>query len=121
MTASASFLIAILGAWAWTGFVAPAIARGFGVPMASGWRLDRRNQYLSKLYYVWACGVFAAGSGLFLFITLRQCLYCGLSVGRFPHLSGPTVAVRLIICSAAGWLFGVLSAPRHEVSDLPLQ
>lgn len=121
MIASASFLIAVLGAWLWASFVAPAIARGFGVPMASGWRLDRRNQHLSKLHYVWACGVFAAGSGLFLFITLRQYLCCILIAGAFPRVSGSYLALRLIICLAAGWFFGVFTAPQHEMSDFPLR
>ena len=80
MIASASSLTAILVAWLWAGFVAPTIARGFDVPMASGWRISRRNQYLSKLQYVWTCGVFAAG-----------------------------------------WVFGVLTAPQHEMSDFPLR
>jgi len=119
--ASASFLIALLGAWLWTSFVAPAIARGFGVPMASGWRLNRRNQHLGRLNYVWGCGMFAGGSGLFLFITLRQYLCCILIAATFPHLSGPSLALRLIICLAAGWLFGVFTAPQREMSDFPLR
>jgi hypothetical protein len=121
VVASASFLIAILSAWLWTSSVAPAISRSFGVPMASGWRLVRRNQHLGKLHYVWGCGVFAGASGLFFFITLRQWLYCKLMTGRFPALSGPHLALRLIICLAAGWLFGVCTAPQHEMSDFPLQ
>jgi hypothetical protein len=50
--ASASFLIAVRGAWLWSSFVAPVIARGFGVPMVPGWRLSRRNQHLSEPDYV---------------------------------------------------------------------
>ena len=121
MIASASVLIAILGAWVWASFVAPAIARSFGVPIASGWRLDRHNQHLRKLHYVWGCGAFAVGSGLFLFITLRQYLYCMLIAARFPHLTGPSLALRLIICVAAGWLFGVFTVPQHEISDFPIR
>jgi hypothetical protein len=119
--ASASLVIAIMGAWLWTSFVAPAIARGFGVPIASGWRLNRRNQHLSKVHYVWGCGVFAGGSGLFLFVLLRQYLYCILIVGRFPHLSGPNLASRLIICLAAGLVFGIFTAPQRETSDFFLR
>jgi hypothetical protein len=118
---SASLLVAILGAWVWTSFVVPAIARGFGVPMASGWRLGRRNQDLRKLHYVWGCGVFAVGSGLFLFITLRQFLCCKLITGRFPPPDEPYLALRLIICLAAGWLFGVFTAPRQEIADFFLR
>ena len=59
--ALASFLMATLGVWLWTGFAAPPVARSFGQPMLSGWRLDRRNRYLSKPDYVWICGVFARG------------------------------------------------------------
>lgn len=121
MISLASLLIAILGAWVWAGFVVPAALRGFGVPMASGWRLGRRNQHLSKLHYVWGCGVFALGSGLFLLITLRQYLCCMLTVDRFPHVSAPDIAARLIICLTAGWLFGVFTAPQHEMSDFPLR
>ncbi len=117
MIALSSFLIAILGAWLWTGYVAPAISRNFGVPIVSGWRLDRRNRYLSKLHYVWGCGVFAVGSGLFFFITLRQCLCCLLIAESFPRLRGPQLGLRLIISLAAGWLFGVSTAPQHEMSD----
>jgi hypothetical protein len=119
--ASAHLLTAILGAWLWTSFVAPAISRGFGVPMASGWRLSRRNQHLSKVHYVWGCGVFAVGSGLFLFVTLRQYLYCILIVGKLPHLSGPHLALRLTICLAAGLIFGIFTAPLREMSDFLLQ
>jgi hypothetical protein len=63
--ASASIFIAAMGAWLWTSFVAPVIARGFGVPMVSGWRLNRCNQHLSKSDYMWGCGAFAVGTGLF--------------------------------------------------------
>jgi hypothetical protein len=69
MMALADFLIPILAAWLWTGFVAPAVLRGFGVPLASGfWRLDRRNRHLSKQQYVRGVGVFAWGTGMFLFL-----------------------------------------------------
>ena len=121
MIAAASFLIAIIGAWLWTSFAAPPITRSLGMPMVSGWRLDRHNRHMSKRGYVWGCGVFAVGSGLFLFITLRQCLYCELLTKRLPHLSGPTLAIRLIVCLAGGWLFGVLTAPQHEMSDFPFR
>jgi hypothetical protein len=118
---SASFLIAILGAWLWTSFAAPAIARGFGVPMLSGWRLVRRNQHLMNTHYVWACGVFTVGSGLFLFLTLRQYLYCRLVMHGFSQLTGPYLALRLIICFVAGWLFGLFTAPRNTMSNFPLR
>ena len=121
MIASASFLIAVLGAWLWSSFVAPVIARGFGVPMLSGWRLNRRNQHLSKPDYVWGCGAFAVGTGLFTFLTLRQCLYCTIEYVRFPHLAGSYLGLRLVICVAAGLLFGVFTAPHHEMSDFPLR
>ena len=121
MIALASFVVAISVAWPWSSFVAPAIIRIFGVPMASGWRLARRNQHLSKLHYVWGYGVFSVGSGLFLFATIRQCLYCKLIVDRFPHLSGPNLALRLLICLAAGLLFGAFTAPEREMSDFLLR
>lgn len=118
---SASFLIAILGAWLWTGFAAPAVARSFGLPMVSGWRLDRCNRHLSKPDYVWGCGVFAVGTGLFALLNLRQCLYCELTANRLPHFSGSILALRLIICLAGGWLFGILTPPQQEMSDFPLR
>lgn len=68
---------------------------------------------------MWGLGAFAAGSGLFWFITLRQYLCCMLIAARFPHLSGPSLALRLIICTAAGWLFGVFTVPQHGMSDFP--
>ncbi|MGA8428808.1 MAG: hypothetical protein WB729_03230 [Candidatus Sulfotelmatobacter sp.] len=121
MIALVTCLIAILGAWLWTSFAAPAICRAFGVPMVSGWRLARQNQRLTKPYYVRACGLFAIGSGLFLFFTLKQCLYCSLIVGRFPHVSGTILAVRLIVCLMAGWIFGVFTAPQTGMSGFPLR
>jgi len=116
---SASFLVAVLCAWLWTAFVAPPITRSLGVPMVSGWRVGKRNRHLSKQDYVWGCGVFAAGSGLFLCLALWQCLYCRLVANRFPHLGGRALAIRLIICLAGGLLFGILTAPQHEMSDFP--
>ena len=121
MIASADILIAGLAAWLWTSFVAPVIARGFGVPIVSGWRLNRRNQHLSKSEYVWGCGAFAFGTGLFTFLTLRQCLYCIITSDKLPHLAGSYLGPRLLLCIAAGWLFGVFTAPQREVSDFPLQ
>jgi hypothetical protein len=39
--------------------------------MASGqWKWNRRNQHLSKRQYVWSFGVFAWGTGAFLFFAL---------------------------------------------------
>lgn len=89
--------------------------------MASGWWLNRRNQHLSKPDYVWGCGAFAVGTGLFALLTLRQCLYCIIACVRFPHLVGSYLGLRLLICVVAGLLFGVFTAPQREVSDLPLR
>jgi hypothetical protein len=119
LIAWASFAISILCAWVWASYLAPAIIRGFGVPVASGWRLVRRNQYLSRLHYVWGCGVAAVGSGLFLFISLRQCMCCFLIAHKFPRVSGPYLGLRLIICLGAGWLFGVFTAPQYETLEFP--
>ena len=121
MIPSASLFVAIVAAWLWTGFAVPPITRSFGVPMVSGWRLGKRNRHLNKQDYVWCCGVFAVGSGLFLFIMLWQSLYCILVAGRFPHLGGRTLAIRMIVCLAGGLLFGIFTAPRHEMSDFPLR
>jgi hypothetical protein len=115
-----SLLIAILVAWLWAGFAAPAIVRNFGVPIVSGLRLARQNRHLYKPYYIWGCGVFAVGLGLFLLFTLRQYLCCLLIAAKLPHQGERELAIRLIICLAMEWLFGVFTAPELEISDLIL-
>jgi hypothetical protein len=110
------FLVAIVSGVGWIGLVAPAILRSFGVPIAFGlWRLDRRNQSLSKTQYVWAFGVFSWGLGMFFFSTVADYL------GR--ELLGATSPIHiiagLVICLGAGCLFGVLTAPRPKSADIP--
>jgi hypothetical protein len=118
---AASFVIALLLAWVWAAFVAPAISRGFGLPMLSGWNFIRRNQHLSKSDYVRSCGVVAVGSGLFLLLTFKQVMYCELVVGKPPYFKGSYMGERLIICLLAGWIFGSATAPAQNITDLPVR
>jgi len=120
VTGIESLLIAILIAWLWTGFVARAFVRKFGVPIVSDWRLARQNRPLYKAYYIWGCGVFAVGLGLFLLFTFMQYLCCMLIAGKLPHQGERELAIRLIICLAMGWLFGVFTVPELEISDFIL-
>lgn len=84
-------------------------------------RFSEMEEVLRKPEYVWGCGVFAVGSGLFVLITLRGCIYCELTANRLPHFGGLVLALRLIICLFGGWLFGSITAPQNEVSDFPLR
>ena len=119
MMALATFLIAIVCGLLWMGVVAPAILRAFGVPVAiSFWRLDRRNQHLSRTQYIWAFGVFSWGVGMFVFFTVSKYLEWRLLGDRFSYLSPVHSIVGLLTWLAVGWLFGVLSAPHREGTDL---
>lgn len=120
MTGLVIFLVAIACALLWIGIMAPAILRGFGVPVAFGSRrVDRLNQHLSKTQYVWACGVFSWGLGMFLFFTVLRYLEWKLLGDRFSFAS--YIIVGLPVWVAAGWLFGVFTAPhrrvQHRLSD----
>ena len=121
MIALASFFIAIVCGLLWMGVVAPAILRSFGVPVAIGARrIDRHNQHLSRTQYIWACGVFQWGVGMFVFFTLSKYLDWRLLGDRFSYLSLTPVhmIVWLLSWLAAGWLFGVWIAPHRESTDL---
>jgi len=89
--------------------------------MLSGWNFIRSNQHLSKSDYVRSCGVVAIGSGLLLFLTLKQLMYCELVAGKQPYLKGSYVGVRLIICFLAGRIFGTATAPAQKITDLPVK
>jgi len=110
------FLIAILSWLFWIGVVAPAILLRLGVPIAFGlWRIDRRNQSLSRKQYVWAVGVFTFGIGMFFFSATFQ--YDDWKLVGAP-MSPMHIMVRLLGCLAGGWLFGLLSAPHRKGTDL---
>ena len=101
------------------GVAAPAILRGIGVPVAfGGRRLDRRNQHLSRTQYIWACGVFEWGVGMFVFFTVAKYLEWKLLGERFSYLSPVHIIVGLLTWLGVGWLFGALSAPHREGTDL---
>ena len=102
--------ISIFVAWLWMGVVAPSIVRPFGVPMAYGyWRLDRRNQHLSRRQYVWGFGVFAWGMGMLLFIISQSFGERLLSGRSLPSTRGWIIWVAATF--VLGWLFGELTAP----------
>jgi hypothetical protein len=114
VTALASPFIALLSAWLWTWFVAPAILRAFGVPMVSGqWRWNRRDKHLSKRQYVWGYGVFAWGTGMFLFFVLTDYLSWRMLGDRFSRPTPVRVALELVIFLGAGWTVGAYGAPKH--------
>ena len=97
------------------GFAAPAILRTFGVPVASGmWRLDRRNQHLNKMQYVWGFGVFSWGLGMFLFFTVSRYLDWKLLDDKFSRLSPVRILFYFLIWLAAGWITGIFGAPHRE-------
>ena len=122
MASLGNFLVAILVFLLWAGVVAPAILRSSGVQMAYGcWRLDRRNQHLSKRQYVWGFGVVAWGVGMFLFSTTWSYLFSIPMPYRFSQMRDTRIIVGLIICLTMGWLVGVLSAPKRNTSGLPIR
>lgn len=108
MTTVANFLIAAACGLVWTNFAAPGILRAFGVPVAFGmWRIERRNQSLNRTQYVWACGVFMWGLGMFLFFETL-----------FYLVKTPLPTFRtLLTWLAAGWLIGVFGARHREHAD----
>ena len=117
MIALGDFVIPALAALMWIGFAAPTILRALGVPMAYGlWRLDRRNQHLSKRQWVWGLGVFSMGVGGALLLTLRYYLPRGLTGERHSH-PGASSLVGLISSLAIAWLVANLTAPQPRISD----
>ena len=115
---AASWLTAVLVAWLWASFVAPAALRAFGIPTVSGWQLVRRNRHLARPYYIWACGAFAFGLGLFWALTIRQEMCCLLTTRTLAQMTRTSFGLRLILCVGAGWVYGLLTAPQGEMSDL---
>jgi hypothetical protein len=112
----ANFLIAAACGLLWTTFAAPAILRLLGIPVAFGiWRIDRRNQHLTKTQYVWGFGVFMWGIGMFLFFVIARYLDWKLLGVKIPM----NIFVALVTWLTAGWLVGVLGARRREGADLP--
>jgi hypothetical protein len=112
------FCIAIVCVLLWIGVLAPAILRAFGVPRAMGIRrIDRGNQRLSRTQYIWACGVFEWGGGMFVFSTVSNYVG-GLFGDRFAFLSPGRMIGWLLTWLAGGWLFGILTAPHREGTDL---
>src|ERR1700690_197632 len=117
-----NFLIAILVVLLWTGFVAPSILRAFGVPMVYGiWRLDRRNQHLSKQQHVWGFGVVTYGVGMILFNTTWGYLFSKPIPYRLSQPSATRIVVGLLSWLIIGWFVGVLSAPKNTTSGLPVR
>lgn len=120
MTALAIFVLAIGCGLAWVGLVAPALLRAFGVPVAQGvWRLDRRNQHLSRTQYVWFFGVFAWGLGMFLFFTISRYLEWKLLGDRSAFQHATQLIMSLLVWLLSGWLFGLWTAPPRNGADEP--
>lgn len=118
MTGLTIFLSAIACVSLWVGVIAPAILRSFGVPMAFGvWRLDRRNQRLSRAQYIWAFGVLSWGLGIFLFSTVWKYLEWKLLGDRFSYSSPARIVAGLLTWLLLGFLVGVFSAPRRKGAD----
>lgn len=116
MVAFVRYLIPFCAALLWIGMLAPGILRIFGVPMISGfWRLDRLNQHLSKLQYVWGYGVFSFGIGMFMLSALMDYPKWGRTYERTPATVSD-IALRLLIWLAAGGFVGSLSRPRLKDS-----
>jgi hypothetical protein len=116
VTSLAIFVIAIALTLLWASLVAPAILRAFGLPVAYGKRwLDHRH--LSRTQYVWACGVFEWGLGMFLFFIVYRYLKGRLLGDRFLYPSPTNFVVGLLIWIAAGWVFGVISARNRHSAD----
>ena len=102
----------------WIGLIAPTILRGIGVPLAYGmWRLDRRNQHLTRSQYLWGFGVFSWGLGAFLYATTFDLLSWEL-LGERGYYSTPLrIIVQLMICLVIGWLVGVFGSPSRRKSE----
>lgn len=119
MRGLAVFLISVGCSLLWTGLAAPAILRSFGVPISfAPWRIDNRNKHLNKIHYLWGVGVFSFGLGMFLFFTIWQYLEWKLLGQESPHPSAARVIVDLLLCLAAGFSWGIWSAPRRKRADL---
>jgi hypothetical protein len=118
MTALANSLIGITCGLLWMGFAGPAILRALGLPVAFGmWRMDRRNQHLDRTQYVWTCGVFRCGLGMFLYFTISRYLDWRLLGDKFSYLSPRVIFVGLFICLGAGWVSGLFGAPHRTGAD----
>ena len=56
------------GALLWISFIGQWVARLCGLPVrAAFWRIDRQNQHLTRLQFVWAFGVLVFGIGMSIF------------------------------------------------------
>lgn len=110
-------LLVVLGAMSaavlWMCIVAPLTANVFGVPVRiSPWRIDRRNQHLTRTQYVWSIGVLDLGIGMFLLGALWDLLETVLPHGDGFHITLHSIALRLLLCLLLGVGFGLWSAPR---------
>lgn len=107
-----NFLIAAASGLLWANFVAPAILRTLGVPVAFGmWRVHRRNQNLTRTQYAWGLGVFMWGLAMFLFFLIFSYLEWRL-LGNPLRILG-----MLLTWSVLGWLVGVLGARHRQEAE----
>jgi hypothetical protein len=113
------FLVAILVGWLWMGFIGPSILRVFGVPAKFGlWRLDRRNQHLSKQQYVWGFGVFIWAVGMVLSTTTWDYLNWRFAGDKLTPHDAAHIAMRIAIFLGGGLFVGAFSgSSRHRLES----
>lgn len=112
MKEAAVFLGTLAFALLWSSVIAPTIARAFGVRAAIGFRLDRKNQHLSRRQFFWACGVLSVGIGIFI-CTVGMDLGDQLSQMRSKH----TISSLVIALIAGASSYGVAAAPHREAKQ----
>jgi hypothetical protein len=79
----------------------------FGVPARiSPWRIDRRNQHLTRNQFIWSIGVLGFGMGMLL-------LFATLSYGEGRHITLRSVSVWLLGALICGFGIGFSSAPHR--------
>ena len=116
MLATALFLASLVCTYLWIAVIAPLLMRAVGVPVGIGlWRIDRRNQHLSRRQYVWAVGIVAWGMGMFLGMNVSDYLEWRFGGDAFAPHTLIRIAISFLIWALAGWQFGVLSF-RHRAS-----
>ena len=119
MTALAIFLVGLVCVLLWMCLLAPLILRLFGVPVTFAvWRLDRRNQQLTRMQYVWSFGVVEWGIGMFFFFTVSDYLEWKMLGYRLSYRTPKQIIMELVTCMAIGLLLGFWSARDRNRTDV---